>query len=163
MLFRSEDCNSGETFAPASRKAPRQVAGDRRRAVSREPAAFLSASTLWRTRFVLGGPKTPARLSAILFILSPPIKSPPRRRHRVDPCGRPRVTRTRGADRGHRCLVESQRLKKYQTPNSKLQINSKFQTEPKHPTVGVWDLKFIWSLEFEIWSFSPQGSPPLKR
>jgi tetratricopeptide (TPR) repeat protein len=55
---------------------------------------------------------------------------------------------------------------KLQTPNSKLQGSSKLQPSKIGRLLGVWGLKFIWSLVFGIWSFAPSAfadAPPAFR
>jgi len=44
-------------------------------------------------------------------------------------------------------------MKKHQTPNSKLQKNTKDQISNSHALFGVWKLEFIWSLVFGFWYF----------
>src|ERR1041385_4329700 len=52
---------------------------------------------------------------------------------------------------------------KHQTPNSKLQKNSKHQRSLDSALVfGIWKLVFLWCLVFGVWCFSAHAAEPLR-
>src|ERR1051325_2124811 len=76
-----------------------------------------------------------------------------------------RISRMRRWERVR--LISARRIK-HQTPNSKLQKNSKHHTSSRAPrdavaAFGTWNLRLVWGLEFETWGFENSFEKRRKR